>query len=311
MNVSGNLKQWYSVIRKVTPHFTFVKAKHFACNCRAASNMLDLAEIARINRLDAAAMFMAAGNGHFGSCYSCTEIIVALYFELLRVDPDRPDWLDRDRFIMAKGHAAPTLYSALIRRGFFPEDWIDEYETVVGARLMTHPSRRYQPGVDVSQGALGHGLSIGVGMALAGRMDLADYNVYVLMGDGETHEGSVWEAAAAAAKYRLGNLVGIIDSNGLCVDGELAHVMSMEPLLEKWRAFGWETVRINGHDFAALTRFLEPRRDQLFAPPRMVIADTVKGKGVSFMENARSWHADNVTAEQYAEICAELTEGRL
>ena len=275
------------------------------------SDAPDLTETARLNRLDVAAMFMKAGNGHFGSCYSCTEIIVALYFALLRVDPRFPDWPERDRFIMSKGHAAPTLYSALIRRRFFPESWIGGYETMVGSRLMTHPSRRYQPGVDVSQGALGHGLSIGVGMALAGRMDHADYNVYVLMGDGEINEGSVWEAAAAGAKYRLGHLVGIVDSNRLCVDGELAQVMPMEPLVEKWRAFGWDAVRIDGHDFAALTHFLKPDRDRPFAPPRIVIADTVKGKGVSFMENARSWHADTVTPEQYAQIVAELERGPL
>src|SRR5215207_2814372 len=175
-----------------------------ATSSREHARPAELREWARINRLDAARMFMAAGNGHFGSCYSCAEIVTVLYFALLRIDPAQPDWPDRDRFILAKGHAAPALYSALIRRGFMPEDWMDEYETRVGARLMTHPSRRYQPGVDVSQGSLGHGLSIGDGMALAG--------------------GSVWEAAAAA-KYRLHNLIGIVDRNGLSVDGPLADVM--------------------------------------------------------------------------------------
>src|SRR5215207_1902423 len=217
-----------------------------ATSSREHARPAELREWARINRLDAARMFMAAGNGHFGSCYSCAEIVTVLYFALLRIDPAQPDWPDRDRFILAKGHAAPALYSALIRRGFMPEDWMDEYETRVGARLMTHPSRRYQPGIDVSQGSLGHGLSIGVGMALAGRMDGRDYRVYVLMGDGETNEGSVWEAAAAAAKYRLHNLIGIVDRNGLSVDGPLADVMPMEPMQAKWEAFGWETVEVNG-----------------------------------------------------------------
>jgi transketolase len=224
----------------------------------------------------------------------------------MRLDPSNPDWPARDRFVMAKGHAAPTLYSALIRRGFFSEEWIPEYETKVGARLMTHPSRRYQPGVDTSAGALGHGLSIGVGMALAGRMDGADHNVFVLMGDGETNEGSVWEAAAAASKFRLGNLVGIVDSNRLCVDGSLDAVMPVEPQEERWRAFGWGVTRLDGHDFAALLSALAPRRDRLHAPPRMVIADTVKGKGVSFMEGVRSWHADTITPEQYARLRTEL-----
>lgn len=265
-----------------------------------------LKELARQNRIDATEMFMAAGNGHFGSCFSCTEIVVALYFALMRIDPEQPDWPDRDRFIMGKGHAAPTLYSALIRRGFIPEEWIGEYETAVGSRLMTHPSRRYQRGVDMSGGALGHGLSVGVGMALAGKIDRRDYNTYVLMGDGEINEGSVWEAAASAAKFRLGNLVGIVDCNGLSVDGRLAEVMPMEPLVDKWRAFGWEVMRIDGHDFPSLLDALAPQRAGHDAPPRMVIADTVKGKGVSFMEHVRGWHADVITREQYGRVIQEL-----
>jgi transketolase len=264
--------------------------------------------MARVNRVDTARMFMAAGNGHFGSCFSCAEILTALYFALMRVDPADPDWPDRDRFIMAKGHAAPTLYSALIRRGFMPEEWIDEFETRVGVKLMTHPSRRYQPGVDVSQGALGHGLSVGVGMALAGKIDGKDYRVYVLMGDGETHEGSVWEAAASAAKYKLDNLVGIVDYNRLCVDGTLDEVMPMEPMLDKWRAFGWDAVETNGHDLPSLLRVLDPKRDTRSNKPRMVIAHTVKGKGVSFMEDVRSWHSDVITPELYQRALAELAE---
>jgi len=270
--------------------------------------LAELKEMARQNRVDATNMFMTAGNGHFGSCFSCTEIVVVLYFALMRIDADSPDRPDRDRFIMSKGHAAPTLYSALIRRGFLPEEWMNEYETAVGSRLMTHPSRRYQRGVDVSQGALGHGLSVGVGMALAGQMDERDYNTYVLMGDGETNEGSVWEAAASAAKFRLGNLVGIVDCNGLSVDGKLADVMPMEPMVDKWRAFGWDTIRVDGHDFPSLLHALAPRRTGLAASPRMVIADTVKGKGVSFMEHMRSWHSDVITQAQYERVIAELAE---
>jgi transketolase len=268
-----------------------------------------LREMARVNRIDTTDMFMAAGNGHFGSCFSCAEILTALYFAVMRVDPADPDWPDRDRFIMGKGHAAPTLYSALIRRGFMPEEWIGEYETAVGVRLMTHPSRRYQPGVDASQGALGHGLSVAVGMALAGRMDAKDYRVYVLMGDGEIHEGSVWEAAASAAKFRLGNLVGIVDRNRLTVDGDAEEVMPMEPLRAKWEAFGWETLEVDGHSLPELLQALDVPRDAESARPRMVIAHTVKGKGVSFMENVRSWHADAINAEQYDRAMRELREG--
>lgn len=272
----------------------------------APLSIAELCQMARRNRIDVTRMFMAAGNGHFGSCFSCAEILTVLYFAILRVDCERPDWPDRDRFVMAKGHAAPTLYSALIRRGFMPEDWIAEYETRVGCRLMTHPSRRYQPGVDTSQGSLGHGLPIAVGMALAGRLDRNDYRVYALMGDGELNEGSVWEAAAAAAKYRLVNLIGIVDRNRLSVDGAAEAVMPMEPLAAKWEAFGWQVTRIDGHDIAALIDALEPRRGETAGPPRMVIADTVKGKGVSFMEEVRSWHADAITEEQYDRVMAEL-----
>lgn len=265
-----------------------------------------LRAMARCNRVDTARMFMAAGNGHFGSCYSCTEILVALYFAVLRVDARRPDWPDRDRFILSKGHAAPALYSALIRRGFMPESWMDEFEARVGARLMTHPSRRYQPGVDASAGALGHGLSIGVGMALAARLDGADFRSYVLLGDGELHEGSVWEAAASAAKYQLGNLVAIVDANGLCVDGTIDQVMPMEPLADKWSAFGWTPVEVDGHDFDALLPALDIARGAPGGRPRVVIARTVKGKGVTFMENVRSWHADAITPDQYRQVLDEL-----
>ena len=268
----------------------------------------ELREMARINRVDTTEMFAAAGNGHFGSCFSCAEIMTALYFAVMRVDPANADWPDRDRFLMSKGHAAPALYSALIRRGFIPEAWIKEYETHVGSRLMTHPSRRYQAGVDASLGSLGHGLPIAVGMAIAGKIDRKEYRVYVLMGDGETNEGSVWEAAAAAAKFKLDNVIAIIDRNRLCVDGYLEDVMPMEPMLDKWAAFGWDTVEADGHDFPALLQALDPRRDRPGTKPRMVIADTVKGRGVSFMEGVRSWHSDVITPEQYSRAMAELRE---
>lgn len=265
-----------------------------------------LREMARVNRVDCTNMFRAAGNGHFGSCFSCTEILTALYFAVLRVDAERPQWADRDRFIMSKGHAAPSLYSALIRRGFMPEEWIDEYESRVGVKLMTHPSRRYQSGVDASAGALGHGLSIGVGMALAGRMDKLDYRVYVLLGDGEIHEGSIWEAAASASKYGLDQLVAVVDANGFCVDGTLDEVMPMESLAAKWEAFGWEAIEVDGHDFSVLLPALDIPRDRGTTRPRAVIARTVKGRGVSFMENVRSWHADAITPEQYGQAISEL-----
>lgn len=274
---------------------------------KVPATLADLAEAARINRIDTMDMFAAAGNGHYGSCFSCAEIVTALYFNVMRLDPAHPDWPERDRFVLGKGHAAPTLYSALIRRGYMPEHWIHEFEAKVGVKLMTHPSRRYQPGVDASGGALGHGLSIGVGMALAGKIDRRDYRSFVLLGDGEIQEGSVWEAFASAAKYRLGHLVAIIDANGLSVDGTLDEVMPMEPLADKLAAFGWEVVECDGHDLAALLRVLDIGRDRLDAPPRAIIARTIKGRGVSFMENIRRWHADVLTSDEDRLARAELT----
>ena len=271
------------------------------------ATLADLAEAARVNRIDTMDMFAAAGNGHYGSCFSCAEIVTALYFNVMRLDPAQPGWPERDRFVLGKGHAAPTLYSALIRRGYMPESWIHEFEAGVGVKLMTHPSRRYQPGVDASGGALGHGLSIGVGMALAGKIDRRDYRSFVLLGDGEIQEGSVWEAFASAAKYRLGHLVAIIDANGLSVDGAIDDVMPMEPLADKLAAFGWEVVECDGHDLAALLRVLDIGRDRLDAPPRAIIARTVKGRGVSFMENVRRWHADVLTPDEDRLARAELT----
>jgi transketolase len=269
---------------------------------------LELCEMARLNRVDAARMFMAAGNGHFGSCFSCAEIMAALYFNVMRIDVKRPNWPNRDRFVLSKGHAAPSLYSALIRRGFMPEAWMDEFEVTAGVKLMTHPSRRYQSGVDASVGALGHGLSLAVGMALAAKMDQLDYRSYVLLGDGELHEGSIWEAAASAAKYKLDNLVAIVDANNLCVDGTLAQIMPMEPMASKWLAFGWEVQELDGHDIPALLSALNIKRGDRSHKPRVVIARTIKGRGVSFMENARSWHSDFISARQYQHLLEELQE---
>jgi len=267
-----------------------------------------LREMARLNRVDAARMFMAAGNGHFGSCFSCAEIFATLFFNVLRIAVENPNWSNRDRFILSKGHAAPALYSALIRRGFMPEAWMDEFEAKVGAKLMTHPSRRYQNGVDASTGALGHGLSLAVGMALAARIDQRDYRNYVLLGDGELHEGSIWEAAASAAKYKLDNLVAIVDANGLCVDGTLNQVMPIEPLASKWTAFGWEVEELDGHDIPTLLAALDIERGPRGGMPRVVIARTVKGRGVSFMQDVRGWHADVITPAQYQRVLEELQE---
>ena len=243
---------------------------------------------AKTIRKDIIKMLAEAGSGHPGGSLSSVEIVTALYFNVLRLKPEEPLWQDRDRFILSKGHAAPVLYAALAERGFFP---VDELLTLrkLGSRLQGHPAWGMLPGVEASTGSLGQGLSIGLGMALAGRLDQRDYRVYVLLGDGESQEGQVWEAAMAAAHYRAGNLTAILDYNGLQIDGPIEKVMSPLPLPDKWRAFGWEVREVDGHDFRdLLTAFDWVQR--VNDKPSMIIAHTIKGKGVSFMEGMVDWH---------------------
>ncbi|MBC7345887.1 MAG: transketolase [Clostridia bacterium] len=249
-------------------------------------------------------MIGTAGSGHPGGSLSAAEIISVLYFHELRLDPQRPDWPDRDRFILSKGHAAPLLYAALAERGFFP---VDELFTLrrLGSRLQGHPDCRRLPGVEMSTGSLGQGLSVGNGLALAARLDGRAYRVYVLLGDGEVQEGMVWEAGMAAAFWRLDNLVAIVDYNGLQIDGPVAAVMSLEPLAEKWRAFGWEVVCIDGHCVAEVCGALAHARS-VKGKPTMIVAATVKGKGVSFMENRVEWHGVAPQGEQLAQALEEL-----
>jgi transketolase len=265
-----------------------------------------LPEIARRIRRHVVTMFKMSGHGHFGGCLSCVDIVTALYFGgILSVRPGEPDWADRDRFIISKGHGAPAVYGALCERGYFPDDWMRKYETL-GANLSTHPNMRSIPGIDMSSGALGHGLSNGVGMALASRLDAKSYRVVVLLGDGECHEGSVWEAAMAAAKYRLGRLIAIIDRNGLCVGGPTERVMPVEPLADKWVAFGWAVHEADGHDIGALLRLFRTLKAADGDRPTVVLARTIKGRGVSFMENRREWHGHPISDEQYRLAMQEL-----
>jgi transketolase len=249
-------------------------------------------------------MIGTAGSGHPGGSLSAAEIMAVLYFHELRVDPARPDWPDRDRFILSKGHAAPLLYAALAERGFFPPEELLTLRRL-GSRLQGHPDCRRLPGVDMSTGSLGQGLSVGNGLALGAKLDGRSYRVYVLLGDGEIQEGMVWEASMAAAHYRLDNLVAIVDHNGLQIDGPVAKVMSPEPLAEKWQAFGWEVVRVDGHRVEEIAAALEHAR-QVKGRPTMIIADTVKGKGVSFMENRVEWHGVAPKGEELARALAEL-----
>jgi transketolase len=232
------------------------------------------------------------------------DLLAVLYGAVLRLDPARPDWEDRDRFVLRKGHAAAAVYAALAERGFFPLDWLDTYGQD-GTRLAGHVSHHGVPGVEVSTGSLGHGLSYACGMALAGRRDARPYRVFALLSDGECDEGSTWEAALFAPHHRLDNLVALVDYNKIQSFGSVPEVLDLEPLADKWRAFGWAVRQADGHDLAAVLAAL---RAVPFEPgqPSALIAHTVKGKGVSFMEGRLEWHYRSPDAGQFGQALAEL-----
>jgi transketolase len=249
-------------------------------------------------------MIVDVGQGHPGGDLSSADILAALYFDILRFDPAAPNAPGRDRFVMSKGHCTGALYTALARAGFFPEAELDTYLRP-GSRLNGHPNRVYLPGVETNTGPLGHGFPVATGIAVAGQIDRADYRVFALTGDGELQEGSMWEAAMFAGHRGLGNLTVIVDRNGLQQGARTEDTNSLEPLADKWRAFGWDVMGVDGHDVAALLEAL----DAACAPrnkPLCIIADTVKGKGVSFMEDQASWHHGVPSAAQYAQAIAEL-----
>ena len=249
-------------------------------------------------------MVFRAASGHIGGSLSSMDILTELYFEEMRIDPAAPRAERRDRFVMSKGHCTPALYSVLALRGYFPEKELELFRSIEG-HLSGHPDMNYVPGVDMSTGSLGQGISAAVGMAIAGKLDVAPYRVYALLGDGEVEEGEVWEAAMSAAKYGLDNLCAIVDVNGLQIDGRTADVMPSEPLDRKFAAFNWHVITVDGHDFDALrAAFAEAR--QVKGQPTVLIAKTVKGKGVSFMENDAGWHGKAPNAEQYERAMAEL-----
>ena len=266
----------------------------------------ELCRRAREIRCDLVRMLTAAGSGHSGGSLSAVEIVTALYWHVLRIRPEEPAWPDRDRFVLSKGHAAPVLYAALAERGYFPTEELLTLRKL-GSRLQGHPDLRKVPGVEASTGSLGQGLSVGLGIALAGRLDHRPYRVYVLLGDGECEEGQVWEAAMAAAHYQAGNLTAIIDNNGLQIDGPVAEVLSPLPLLEKWRAFGWAVTEVDGHDLAALLQAFDWAigiKDR----PTVIIAHTIKGKGISFMENQVDWHGKTPNTDQATSALKELEQ---
>jgi len=245
-----------------------------------------------------------AGSGHPGGSLSAVEIVTALFFKVLRHDPANLRWVERDRFVLSKGHAAPLLYAVLAERGYFP---VEELSTLrkLNSRLQGHADMTATPGVEMSAGSLGQGLSFGIGTALAGRLDNRDYRVYVLLGDGECDEGQVWEAAMASAHFGLDNLVAIVDHNRLQIDGWNCDVMNLEPLAEKWKAFGWHTIEVNGHDLSQLIAAFEEAK-RVKGKPTAIIAHTTKGKGVSYMENNVDFHGKAPTAAEIEKALEEL-----
>ncbi|HPZ43621.1 MAG TPA: transketolase [Bacillota bacterium] len=271
------------------------------------AKLKELENKARILRKHIIQMTCAAGSGHPGGSLSAADIVAALYFHELRLDPSRPDWPDRDRFILSKGHAAPVLYAALAERGFFPvEDLLSLRQ--LGSRLQGHPDMRKVPGVEMSTGSLGQGLSVANGMALAARLDRRDYRVYVLLGDGEIQEGQIWEASMAAAHYRLDNLTAFLDHNGYQIDGPVREVMSPEPVAAKWRAFGWHVIEIDGHNMGEILSALAEAKT-VRGRPTMIVAETVKGRGVSFMEGQVDWHGVAPKPAERDRALAELDDG--
>lgn len=253
-------------------------------------------------RQDVINMVCEGNTGHTGSDLSCADILVTLYYKILNVDPKNPDWQDRDRYVQSKGHAVEALWAVLADKGFFPKEELKTFSKYQ-SRLMGHPNNLVE-GIEMNTGSLGHGLGVSVGMALAAKLDKKTYQVYTMMGDGELAEGSVWEAGMAAAHNKLNNLTAVIDRNGLQITGPSESVMGVEPLAEKWRAFGWQVLEVNGNDIDALVKAFEfPHEPD---KPKMIIAKTTKGKGVSFAENVASWHHHVPTVDEKAAALEEL-----
>jgi len=250
-------------------------------------------------------MIYNAKSGHIGGALSSVDILVTLFYKVLRIDPKKPDSPDRDRFILSKGHSVEGYYAILADLGFINREELKTY-CRFNSRLTGHPTVKV-PGVEANTGSLGHGLSIGVGMALAGKMDKRDYRVYVLMGDGEQAEGSVWEAGMSASHYKLDNLIGIVDRNRLQIGGSTESVMSLESLSAKWSAFGWEVKEVDGHNIRELIDILGNTPVTL-NKPTLIIAHTIKGKGVSFIENRAEWHHRVPTDEEFIKMMEELTQ---
>ncbi len=263
-----------------------------------------LASICKQIRRHIITMTGAAKSGHPGGSLSAVEIVTTLYWDVMRHDPARPDWPDRDRFILSKGHAAPVLYAALAECGYTPKEALNTLRKL-GSIYQGHPDKRFIPVLEASTGSLGEGLSAGIGMALAARLDKRDYRTYVLLGDGEIQEGQIWEAAMFASYQKIDNICAIVDYNKIQLDGFVKEILDLEPLADKWRAFGWHVIELDGHDIPALQKaFAEAAATK--GKPAVIIAHTVKGKGVSFMENNPKYHGVAPTPEEVELALKEL-----
>lgn len=266
--------------------------------------MKKIEEMACQLRQDIIEMLVSSKSGHPGGSLSAAEILAVLYFQVMNIDPSNPEWPERDRFVLSKGHAAPVLYAVLAEKGYFPREELRHLRQT-GHFLQGHPDMKKVPGVDMSTGSLGQGISVAAGMALAGKIDQKSYRVYCVIGDGEVAEGLVWEAAMAAAHYQLDNFLVILDNNGLQIDGTNEKVMKSSPLADKWRSFGWNVIESDGHNVTELLSSLDLAKN-IKGKPTIIIAKTIKGKGVSFMENEAGWHGNAPSPEQGETALLEL-----
>jgi transketolase len=265
-----------------------------------------LEDKARRMRIDILKTLAGCGSGHTGGSLSATDIVAALYFYKMKYDPKKPQWKDRDSFILSKGHAAPLLYTALAHAGYFEQTELCTLRKL-GSRLQGHPDSKYLPGIEISTGSLGQGLSVANGVALAHKLDKSPGRVFALLGDGELQEGQIWEAAMTAAHYKLDNLCALVDNNGLQIDGPVAKVMGVEPITDKWRAFGWEVLDINGHNMAEITAALD-KAETVKGKPTMIVCRTVKGKGSSVFEGKVEFHGTTPSKDELEIALKELAE---
>ena len=268
---------------------------------------MELQEIAKNIRTSIIEMLNASQSGHPGGSLSAVEILTTLYFKEMKVDVKNPRWEDRDRFVLSKGHATPVLYSTLAEKGFFPKEELINFRKI-STMLQGHPDMKDIPGVDMTTGSLGQGLAAANGMALAGKLDNKDYRVYAMVGDGESQEGIIWEAAMLSAHYKLDNLTVFLDHNGLQIDGETKNIMNVDPIDEKFKAFGWHVININGHSYDEIHKAIDEAKNTK-GKPTMIVSKTIKGKGVAFMENQAGWHGKAPNTEETKLALEEIGGG--